>query len=111
MPGPLLDGVQSRLQGVDFPVKRFIAGPEAFIFVGLQGDFLMQIRLQQQKEGDLSEVGDTGETYDRAILDLPQPWSPLPALSRVLVPGGIVCGKLGALAATSKVAGVVSGIA
>jgi len=46
------------------------------------------------REGDLAGVGDTGETYDRAILDLPEPWAALPALSRVLVAGGIVCGYL-----------------
>lgn len=46
------------------------------------------------REGDLALVGETGETYDRAILDLPEPWAPLPALSRVLVAGGIVCGYL-----------------
>lgn len=44
--------------------------------------------------GDLGEVAGTGETFDRAILDLPEPWAPLEALSRVLVPGGIVCGYL-----------------
>ena len=46
------------------------------------------------REGDLGEVAETGETYDRAILDLPEPWGTLQALSRVLVPGGIVCGYL-----------------
>jgi len=37
---------------------------------------------------------EAGESFDRAILDLPEPWAALPALSRVLVAGGIVCGYL-----------------
>jgi tRNA (adenine57-N1/adenine58-N1)-methyltransferase len=44
--------------------------------------------------GDLSEVGGTGERYDRAILDMPEPWGPLSALGKVLEPGGIVCAYL-----------------
>jgi tRNA (adenine57-N1/adenine58-N1)-methyltransferase len=46
------------------------------------------------REGDVAEVGQTGETYDRVILDLPEPWAVLPAASVVLPPGGIVCGYL-----------------
>jgi tRNA (adenine57-N1/adenine58-N1)-methyltransferase len=46
------------------------------------------------REGDVAEVAETGETYDRAVLDLPEPWAPLPALSRALMPGGIVCAYL-----------------
>ena len=37
---------------------------------------------------------ETGERYDRAILDLPEPWGPLPALRTVLDPGSIVCAYL-----------------
>jgi tRNA (adenine57-N1/adenine58-N1)-methyltransferase len=46
------------------------------------------------RSGDVASVAGTGETYDRAVLDLPEPWAVLPALSRVLVAGGIVCGYL-----------------
>lgn len=43
------------------------------------------------REGDLTAVATTGETYDRTVLDLPEPWAVLPAIDRVLAPGGIVC--------------------
>jgi tRNA (adenine57-N1/adenine58-N1)-methyltransferase catalytic subunit len=43
------------------------------------------------REGDLREVADTGERFDRAVLDLPQPWDMLPVLARVLEPGGVLC--------------------
>jgi tRNA (adenine57-N1/adenine58-N1)-methyltransferase len=46
------------------------------------------------RSGDVVEVAGTGETFDRAILDLPEPWEALPALGRALAPGGIVCGYL-----------------
>lgn len=46
------------------------------------------------RDGDLSEVAGTGERYDRAVLDLADPWECLPALREVLVPGGIVCAYL-----------------
>src|SRR5687768_18346646 len=36
------------------------------------------------RRGDLSEVEGTDERYDRAVLDMPEPWSPLPSLRRVL---------------------------
>lgn len=44
------------------------------------------------REGDVRDVA--GETFDRAVLDLPEPWGVLEALGRVLGPGGIVCGYL-----------------
>ncbi|MDH4112246.1 MAG: tRNA (adenine-N1)-methyltransferase [Actinomycetota bacterium] len=44
--------------------------------------------------GDLSEVAGTGERYDRVVLDMPEPWVPLPALAQVLEPGGVVCAYL-----------------
>lgn len=44
--------------------------------------------------GDVAEVATTGESFDRAVLDLPEPWAALPALATALVPGGIVCGYL-----------------
>ena len=46
------------------------------------------------RSGDLAEVAGTGERYDRAVLDMPEPWGPLPALREVLEPGGIVCAYL-----------------
>jgi tRNA (adenine57-N1/adenine58-N1)-methyltransferase len=46
------------------------------------------------REGDLAGVAEAGGSFDRAILDLPEPWAALPALTRVLVAGGIVCGYL-----------------
>jgi tRNA (adenine57-N1/adenine58-N1)-methyltransferase len=42
------------------------------------------------RRGDLKEVAESGERFDRAVLDMPEPWAPLPALRRVLEPGGIV---------------------
>jgi tRNA (adenine57-N1/adenine58-N1)-methyltransferase len=44
--------------------------------------------------GDVREVASTGESFDRAILDLPEPWEVLGALRVVLEPGAIVCGYL-----------------
>jgi tRNA (adenine57-N1/adenine58-N1)-methyltransferase len=46
------------------------------------------------REGDVRSVAETGEVYDRVVLDLPEPWAVLPALDRVLAPGGIVCAYL-----------------
>ena len=46
------------------------------------------------REGDVREVASTSETYDRVVLDLPEPWAVLEALAEVLPPGGIVCGYL-----------------
>jgi tRNA (adenine57-N1/adenine58-N1)-methyltransferase len=46
------------------------------------------------REGNLGTVTETGDVFDRAILDLPEPWQALDALEAVLVPGGIVCAFL-----------------
>jgi tRNA (adenine57-N1/adenine58-N1)-methyltransferase len=46
------------------------------------------------RAGGLADVAETGECYDRVILDLPEPWGPLPALHTALDPGGIVCAYL-----------------
>jgi tRNA (adenine57-N1/adenine58-N1)-methyltransferase len=46
------------------------------------------------REGDVRDVAATGERFDRAVLDLPEPWAVLDALDVVLEPGGIVCGYL-----------------
>jgi tRNA (adenine57-N1/adenine58-N1)-methyltransferase catalytic subunit len=40
--------------------------------------------------GDIRDVGGTSETFDRAILDLPEPVATLPVLVGVLLPGGIL---------------------
>lgn len=44
--------------------------------------------------GDVRDVLGTGERFDRAILDLPEPWAVLDAVRDVLEAGGIVCGFL-----------------
>jgi tRNA (adenine57-N1/adenine58-N1)-methyltransferase catalytic subunit len=46
------------------------------------------------RDGDVHDVAETGEVFDRAILDLPEPWEALEALRVVLPAGGIVCGYL-----------------
>lgn len=46
------------------------------------------------REGDVREVAATGERFDRAVLDLPEPWGVLPALSAALEPGGVLCAYL-----------------
>ncbi|MGE5227717.1 MAG: tRNA (adenine-N1)-methyltransferase [Planctomycetaceae bacterium] len=42
--------------------------------------------------GDVAEV--TGERFDRCVLDLPEPWSPLSVLRDALEPGGVLCAYL-----------------
>ena len=46
------------------------------------------------REGDLAEVAGTGERFDRAVLDLPEPWGALDALEAVLDPGGVFAAYL-----------------
>jgi tRNA (adenine57-N1/adenine58-N1)-methyltransferase len=46
------------------------------------------------REGDVRSVAETGEVFDRAVLDLPEPWAVLEAISSVLPPGAIVCAYL-----------------
>jgi tRNA (adenine57-N1/adenine58-N1)-methyltransferase len=46
------------------------------------------------REGDVRDVAETGEVFDRAILDLPEPWDTLEALRAALPAGGIMCGYL-----------------
>lgn len=46
------------------------------------------------RDGDLRDVAGTGERFDRAILDMPEPWGVLPEVSEVLEPGGVVLGYL-----------------
>jgi tRNA (adenine57-N1/adenine58-N1)-methyltransferase len=44
--------------------------------------------------GDVAEVGRTGETFDRCLLDLPEPWAPLEELRDALEPGAVLCAYL-----------------
>jgi tRNA (adenine57-N1/adenine58-N1)-methyltransferase catalytic subunit len=46
------------------------------------------------RRGNLTEVAGSSERFDRAVLDLPEPWAALPALHDVLEPGGIVSAYL-----------------
>jgi tRNA (adenine57-N1/adenine58-N1)-methyltransferase len=43
------------------------------------------------RDGDVRGIVDTGERFDRCVLDLPQPWDVLPALREVLEPGAVLC--------------------
>jgi tRNA (adenine57-N1/adenine58-N1)-methyltransferase catalytic subunit len=44
--------------------------------------------------GDVGDAADSPETFDRAVLDLPEPWAVLPAVRRALHPGGLLCSYL-----------------
>lgn len=41
------------------------------------------------RPGDVRQVAQTGERFHRVLLDLPEPWSVLPEVASVLVPGGV----------------------
>jgi tRNA (adenine57-N1/adenine58-N1)-methyltransferase len=43
------------------------------------------------RQGDVREVAGTGERFGRAVLDLPEPWSVLEAVTVALAPGGVLC--------------------
>lgn len=43
------------------------------------------------RSGDVSEVGTDVRRFDRCVLDLPEPWVPLPPLHAVLEPGAVLC--------------------
>jgi tRNA (adenine57-N1/adenine58-N1)-methyltransferase len=43
------------------------------------------------RQGDVADVADRDEIFDRVILDLPEPWTLLDVIRRALPPGGIVC--------------------
>jgi tRNA (adenine57-N1/adenine58-N1)-methyltransferase catalytic subunit len=43
------------------------------------------------RSGDLREVASTGESFDRAVLDLPEPWAVLSEVTAALHRGGILC--------------------
>jgi tRNA (adenine57-N1/adenine58-N1)-methyltransferase catalytic subunit len=44
--------------------------------------------------GDVSDVGRTGDRFDRCVLDLPEPWGPLSVLGGALEPGAVLCAYL-----------------
>ncbi|HEY7401449.1 MAG TPA: tRNA (adenine-N1)-methyltransferase [Actinomycetota bacterium] len=46
------------------------------------------------REGDVAEIAGTGERFDRAVLDLPEPWALLEALGEVLEAGGVLAAYL-----------------
>jgi len=46
------------------------------------------------RRGDVSQVAETGERFDRCVLDLPEPWAPLDVLREALEPGGVLCAYL-----------------
>jgi len=46
------------------------------------------------RSGDVAEVGGSSDRFDRVVLDLPEPWAPLPALRDALEPGAVLCAYL-----------------
>lgn len=44
--------------------------------------------------GDVAEAATLEGGFDRCVLDLPEPWSPLEALHRALEPGAVLCSYL-----------------
>lgn len=48
----------------------------------------------QLRLGDVRAVGETGESFDRVVLDLPEPEAALGRVAPVLDPGGVLCGYL-----------------
>jgi tRNA (adenine57-N1/adenine58-N1)-methyltransferase len=43
------------------------------------------------RSGDVREVASTGETFDRVVLDLPEPWAVLEEIGRAVRSGAILC--------------------
>jgi len=66
--------------------EKAVANVETFF--GKQPAFL------EMRAGDLRDVVGTGERFDRVVLDMPEPWGVLDAVTEVLEPGGVVCGYL-----------------
>ena len=60
-------------------IEEFFGGVPAFV---------------ELREGDLAEVAETDERYDRVVLDMPDPWAPLASLASVLEPGGVLVAYL-----------------
>jgi len=48
----------------------------------------------EMRLGDVSQAGSDEAGYDRCVLDVPEPWVPLPALRRALAPGAVLCSYL-----------------
>ena len=48
----------------------------------------------QLRAGDVLDAGAMPDRFDRVVLDLPEPWAAVGALSAVLEPGGIWCSYL-----------------
>lgn len=46
------------------------------------------------REGDLASVADTNDRFDRAALDVPDPWTSLASLANVVEPGGVLVSYL-----------------
>ncbi len=78
-------------------------GPEGrVISYERRGDFLEVARRNAEdffgkvpawldlRHGDVREVAATGETFHRALLDLPEPWAVLAEVASALLPGGIL---------------------
>lgn len=43
------------------------------------------------RAGDVAEIETDERRYDRCVLDVPEPWTPLDALHLVLEPGAVLC--------------------
>src|SRR5438105_5511696 len=43
------------------------------------------------RSGDVRDVAGSGESFDRVVLDLPEPWAVLAQVSAALGPGGVLC--------------------
>jgi tRNA (adenine57-N1/adenine58-N1)-methyltransferase len=59
------------------------------------------------REGDVREVGEAGPAFDRAVLDLPEPWEVLPAVARALEPGAVLCAYLPTTGQLQQLAGAL----
>ncbi len=46
------------------------------------------------REGDVAEAGVLGERFDRLVLDVPEPWTPLADLRPALEAGAVLCAYL-----------------
>ena len=45
----------------------------------------------EMRLGDVRDVAGEAETFDRVVLDLPEPWAVLPEVAAALHDGGIIC--------------------
>jgi tRNA (adenine57-N1/adenine58-N1)-methyltransferase len=67
-------------------LERAVANVEAYF--GKLPDTL------ELRGGDVSNVGASGDRFDRCVLDLPEPWASLEAIHGALEPGGVLCAYL-----------------